>query len=358
MKKLIGIFIVTAFALTGCNNQQQQMETSDNNPVQADPKHEFVKLDEFLRKFDEPSQTFKEPTNKLIKVKGKQGTIIYINPSDLEAENGQPLGKDVEIELKELSNQQQLLRANAQTVSDGQLLVSGGACFINVTSAGQKVKLKEGKTYSVVFPKLSDDEMSLFYGQRDSTEKMNWKEADQKFVIEKSATDSSHTYETLIVMGKDTTRQTTNVNISEEERQKLLRDYKVSGRIYSPVELNQFGWINCDRFFKKGEIKTTLQFEITNKVEDVNYARVTLIFKDIKSIMQSGYYFYDGKIEGNTFENIPVGMKIKFLAVSYQHEKVFATLINEMQVKENHIEKISLQEMSEKEFDLLMKSIQ
>ena len=173
MNKLIRLFLIATFALAGCNNQDPKTEKADNNQQQVDPKQEFDKLNKSMQKFDESTQTFKEPANKLINVKGKQGTIIYINPADLETESGQPIGKEVTVELKELTNQQQLLRANAQTVSDGQLLVSGGAYFINVTSDGKKVKLKEGKTYSVQFSKLSTDEMSLYYGQRDSSDKTN-----------------------------------------------------------------------------------------------------------------------------------------------------------------------------------------
>lgn len=283
MKKLIGIFIVATLALTSCNNQQPKTETTEVKQVQADPKQEFAKLNEFLRKFDEPSQTLKAPTNKLLKVKGKQGTIIYVNPSDLETESGQPIGKDVEIELKELSNQQQLLRANAQTVSDGQLLVSGGAYFINVTSNGQKIKLKDGKTYSVEFAKLSDDEMTLYYGQRDSSGKMNWKQTDQKFIIPNPTMDSPKEYEAVIVTGQGRFSDTSRVamkNLSKEEYEKFKKETAISNKVYNPVAINQFGWINCDRLFKPDSPRTTIQFAISNKVEDVNYVSVSLIFKD------------------------------------------------------------------------------
>lgn len=364
MKKLIGIFIVATLALTSCNNQQPKTEAADIKQVQVDPKQEFAKLNEFLRKFDEPSQTFKAPTNKLIKVKGKQGTIIYINPSDLETESGQPIGKDVEIELKELSSQQQLLRANAQTVSDGQLLVSGGACFINVTSDGQKVKLKDGKTYSVALPKLSDDEMTLYYGQRDSSDKMNWKQADQKFEVTKPKGDSIKSYEAIIVSGlrrKDTSRVAMKDMSKEEVQQEIEkneRENKVSNKVYQPVAINQFGWINCDRLFQQDAPRTNIQFAIVNKAEEVNYVNVYLIFSDIKSLMQSSYYVEDNKIEKNDFDNIPVGTSVKFLAVCYQHEKIFAVLTDNTKVTSNQNEKLLLKEMSETEFDKLMKSVQ
>lgn len=375
MKRLIKFFFVATVVLTGCNTKEIKNETEilEQKLKPVDPKQEFAKLNEFLQKFEQPAQTFKSPTNRLIKAKGKQGIIISINPADLETENGQPVGKEVEITLKELSNRQQLLRANAQTVSDGQLLISGGACHISVTSDGQKVKLKEGKTYAVEFPKLSDDEMSLYYGQQDSSGKMNWKQAGKKF--ENPKTNADKKYEAIAVTGwrrKDTVKVEMK-NYAREKYEKIQqddaindigandrirRDSKINEKIYSPVALSQFGWINCDRLFKQDAPRTTIQFTISNKIEDVNYASVSLVFKEFKSLMQSSYYVYDNKMEGNTFDNVPVGMNVRILAVSYQHEKIFAVLTDARQVMENHNEKLSLSEMSETDFDKLMKSVE
>ncbi|MEO8085600.1 MAG: hypothetical protein ABI763_02200 [Bacteroidota bacterium] len=357
MKKLLVVIFAWSFALCSCNNEQR---TNDTEPglAQIVPKDEFAKLRTFMEKFDEPSQTFKAPSDQLIKVKGKQGTIIHLNPADLETEDGQPIGKEVVIELKELSNRQQLVRANAQTVSDGQLLVSGGACYIGVTSGGQKVKLKDGKDYSISFPKLSVGEMTLYYGQRDSIDKMNWIEAPQKFVIQKYGGDSLNTYEALVITGKDTLRKTTKVNISEKEYRELLEQSKLNEKVYCPVALKQFGWINCDRSYDKSKPITNIHFDVSNKVEEVNFMRVTLIFNAARSIMQSSYYTYDNKIEGNTFNNIPVGESVRFLAVSYQHEKIFATLTENISVKEDHQQQLTLKELSENEFDMLIKGVE
>ena len=129
--------------------------------------------------FEQPSQSFTVSSSKPAQVKGKKGTTVFINPSDLETVDGKSVGNNIQIELKELTNQQQLLRTNAQTVSNGQLLVSGGAYYINMTSDGQQLKLKDGKSLNVAFPKLSDTEMALFYGQRDSLGKINWQKANE-----------------------------------------------------------------------------------------------------------------------------------------------------------------------------------
>ncbi|CAN5443324.1 hypothetical protein BH11BAC1_BH11BAC1_12250 [soil metagenome] len=359
MKKLSIAIVALFFAFVGCNNQQDG-DTSETTPVQANPIEEFAKLNTFLKKFDEPSQTFKAPTDQQIKVNGRYGTIIHLNPADLETEDGQPIGKEVVIELKELTTRQQLLRANAQTVSEGQLLVSGGAYYINATSEGRQLRLKPGKEYSIEFPKLSEDEMSLYYGQRDSTGKMNWVEGNQKLGLFDSNANGLKEYSAVIITGQGRYADTATVpmkNMSKEENEKIQKQVRVSNMVYSPVSLNKFGWINCDRFFKPESKRTDVIFTFNNKIEDVNYANVYLIFEDIKSVMQTSCYFHNDTIEGNVFANIPVGMKVKILAVSYQHEKIFAMLSGEMSVQENHVEKITLKEMTEGEFDQLLKDI-
>lgn len=359
MKKLIGIFFVATLALVNCKNKQTESADSMQTPV--DPKLEFAKLNAFLRKFEEPSQAFRMPTDKLIKVTGKQGTIIHIDPADMEMENGTPVGKDVDIELRELSTKSHLLRSSAQTVADGQLLVSGGAYFINVTSNGEKVKLKEGEKYSVEFVKLADDEMTLYYGQRDSSDKMNWKQANMKLSTPGPISNSPVEYEAVVVTGQGRFSDTARVpmkNINRQEYEKLNKETAIKNKVYNPVDMNKFGWINCDRLFEPDASRTDIRFAITNKVEDVNYANVYLIFKDIKSVMQASYFIHEDTIEGNGFDNLPLGMTVRFLAVCYQNEKVLATLTDTMSIKENQNEKLTLQEMNEADFDKLMKSVE
>ena len=102
-------------------------------------------------------------------------------PNNLELENGKALGKNLKIELKELTNQMDLFKNNTQTVSNGKLLVSGGSYFIDITSDAEKVKLKKDKTMEVEFPKITNKNMELFYGERDSLNQMNWVATNTKF---------------------------------------------------------------------------------------------------------------------------------------------------------------------------------
>jgi hypothetical protein len=223
--------------------------------------------------------------------------------------------------------------------------------------------MSKGKTYSVEFPRLSNDEMNLYYGKRDSSGKMNWKKANQKFETKKKEKEKKEYY-AIAVNGYEN-RDTSRVlmkNKTQEEIEKEIetqkKEFEQSDKIYNPISLEKFGWINCDRLFNPKAKRTNVIFCILNKVEEVNYVNVYLIFKDIKSIMSSSYCSFENKIEKDDFDNIPIGMNIRFFAVSYQHGKIFAVLTKPISIKDNHNEKLSLKEMNENAFDKLLKQIE
>ena len=133
--------------------------------------------------------------------KNKLGTTIYINPNDLETLDGKPLTENIEIELKELTNQLELFGTNTQTVSNGKLLVSGGAYYLNMKSNGKQLKIKDGKNINIDFPKLTNEKMSLFYGQKDSLGIMNWESTKTKFTnIDKIKENKNSNSDSLSVL--------------------------------------------------------------------------------------------------------------------------------------------------------------
>ncbi len=159
MTKILTFFISACFLIFSCNDPKATKENAELSNY-SNNKADLAKLSEALKKYEEPSQIIRTSVDKPCVVTGRKGTKISINPNDLITESGKPFGQTIEVEIKELTNQGELLRTNAQTVSDGKLLVSGGAYFIGMTSNGEQLKLKEGKTLNVQFAKLSDKEIN------------------------------------------------------------------------------------------------------------------------------------------------------------------------------------------------------
>lgn len=357
-KYISGLLLILAFGLTNCNNGQ----TTAGNGSVPDAKAEFARLNNFLKQYEEPSQTFKIPADKPAKVTGRQGTIISVNPSDLVTENGQAMGKSIEVELKELTNQEQLLRANTQTMSDGRLLVSGGAYFINMTSDGQQLKLKEGKKLSVVFPKFTSKPMTLFYGQRDSLGQINWQQAEQKFENRPAPADNKRVTE-------DSAKSINEIDaifdyvdrgskrpLTKEEKKAMAEEREnaaLADKLYKAINLEQFGWINCDRFYDIPD-KTTLQYVFNDK-DSVASANIYLVFKDSNSLMHN-LYFSDGSKMPLEFQNVPVGVHTRLIVFSIRNGKVYAYK-SDLTIKANEKIQLNLKETNEKQIEKLFQAV-
>lgn len=356
MRITIGLLLLATIGLTSCGNQQT---TDVDISPKIDTKGAAKKINDLLAKYEEPSQVFQVSASKPTQVKEKQGTTISINPNDLTTESGEPLGQKIQIELKELTNQTQLLKSNAQTVSNGQLLVSGGAYYINMTSDGKQLKLKDGKTLSVEFPKLSDNEMSLFYGQRDSLGGMNWKESTETFKVKPRQAEQQQTATKTTTKKKsemeallyyiESDRSTTPM--TKEEKEKMERVTKVYEKVYSAVNISSLGWINCDRFLEI-QSKTDLLVNF-NPSDSISSANIYLVFKDINSVMQSYYFSYNGKTNNEGFKDIPVGYKVRLVAYTIKDEKVLS-YASDITVKNKQTLTLAMKETNDSELKKLL----
>lgn len=168
------LLIVVAATLISCNNKQDKK-------LQISPLDQLKQVDNLLSEIAEKPQKLTAPSDKKTTVNGSRGTIIHVDPNRLETVDGSPLGDNIQIELLELTDNSTMLLNNTQTTSNGQILETGGAYYINMTSNGKQLKMKKGQGIEVEFPKLTEDEMALFLGERDSLGQMNWIQASEKF---------------------------------------------------------------------------------------------------------------------------------------------------------------------------------
>ena len=355
MTKTLTLFILVCFLISSCNNPTTTKENTEQNNS-ANDIADIAKLNDALKKYEDPSQIIKVSADKPSVVTGRKGTKISINPNDLITESGNPLGKTIEVELKELTNQGQLLRTNAHTVSDGKLLVSGGAYFIGMTSNGEQLKLKDGKNLSVQFPKLSDKEMALFYGQRNDLGQINWQKATETFKTTQPPANTRPTADTIKTKRKSDIESildyvdgtdTTTTPEGREKYAKWQREVKIAQKLYDEVGISKLGWINCDRFLEV-ENKTELYVDFNSK-DSIKSANVYLVFKDINSVIQG--YFYSDK--SPQFDNLPIGYKTRLIAYTIKNEKVFA-YSNDLIVTKGQKLTLNLKEISEKDFKKLI----
>lgn len=326
MNRIISFLAIVTLSLTSCNQKPN-----------IDIKGEIGKLNDILKKYEEPSQFYLISPDSIFKVVGKKGTIIIINPSDMITETGQQISDSIEVELKELTDQNQMFRTNAQTVSNGKLLVSGGAYFINIKSNGQQVKLKSDRTLKVEFPKIVENEMTLFFGLRDSLGQLTWDSVAKTFEKKPKLVSVRCT-----ICGNKDCKYSRKVTPEEAE---------LADKLYAEIELSNLGWINCDRFLEI-ENKTDLIVNVPAS-EKINTANIYLIFKDINSVMQTYYIDENEKKNNNVFKNIPKGANVRLVAYTLKENKIFSYSSN-MVIKENETLTLAMKETSDIAFKALI----
>lgn len=333
--RLLAFSILLNTILLSCSNKDGEIT----------PYNQLKQVDEFLSMIKENPQNLSAPTNRESTVMGKQGTVIRVIPNNLETIDSSPLGDKIEIELLEMVENSSLILNNAQTISNGEILITGGAYYLNMTSGGKQLRMKTGKGIEVEFPKLTRNEMSLFLGERDSVGEINWIQAEEKFrrknlqrPVDPRKRIQKKTYNQidLILAYADSAKSEplTEEEIKEYERKN--RQYEVASQTYRAIELLDFGWINCDRFLNVPGPKVDVQLLIKN--DTLNGARIFAVFDDIKSLLTQHYW--KGGSDTIVFQKIPVGREMRIIALSAKNETPFIfetqiTVNNENQVEVN-----------------------
>lgn len=319
-------FALLIFSLASCTSTEPKIEDADNpnkNEQDAAP------LRALMNSIADKPQTFRISGKKPSTITGERGTKMSINPQFLILENGKEITGEIDVELIEIIDEYSFVLNNAQTVSNGKLLVSGGAYYINMSSSGTKVKIKSKGGVAVEFPKITDKEMSFFTGKRDSLNQMNWTMGKEQFTIKsnqkveetkyyKTESDELDAIMDYVEGDSTATAKTKRVEVSKEEYQKYLKeksDRDIAANTYKAIDLLDFGWINCDRFWDDNSPKYTIKLKVQ---DSINNAQFYLVFNDIKSIMS---FYHTKPYKEVKFENIPQGKKAKIIGFTVQNGK-------------------------------------
>ncbi len=100
----------------------------------------------------------------------------------METESGKPITTPVDIKIMEMANTIDMLAMHSPTVSNGQMLESGGSWYISATSNGENVKLKNGKSFELGSNIISQPGYSVFYGEKNADGAINWKPSNTSFI--------------------------------------------------------------------------------------------------------------------------------------------------------------------------------
>lgn len=270
--------------------------------------------------FRQKYQEYEISQNKDTVLVAKKGTKIFIKANCF---NLNPKAGPLKIKVKEFYNKDSFVASNiTASTFDNKILESRGMINITASQKGRPVTLVKGKSIDVLFKDREiGDSTQLFIGKRLNGElvwvqqKENSKSSDigfsgwSKTTIGGVVTKEVDWYETIDAgVRLQITKTKIGVRVSYDtislESRNELRSNLMS--------VSKLGWINCDRFYKNPAEKIEFVVVVPGDLD----ADVTVVFEDINSVMP--YTFREG--DNYVFKGIPVGMKIKVIAL-YKNEK-------------------------------------
>ncbi len=252
-------FISYSFSLLSCVNQQSK----EKKQYSDDP----------FKLFESCSQYFEITSNDTI-IHGNKGTIISIPENCFDSNK-----RIVKLELKEYYDITEMIIKGLNTLSNGQMLETGGMLYLNVTTlSGEPVIMKKNKQFLIEVPSKKDG-MKLFYGNIKENN-INWTLKD----------DTIYSYQ------MDTTS--------------LMMDDR-----YSYFKVTKLGWINIDKFIKF-ENKINLLVNLPLGEEKAAYC---LVFKNYNTIIPPLPNIHEKLV----FENIPLGEEVSVIGVGLRDTNLY-----------------------------------
>lgn len=238
----------------------------------------------------------------------ESGTCLSFEPYTLQTVSGQQKLNDVKIRVKEFVNYYDLFRENIHTTSDGQLLKTGGSCLIEAISDSQEVQVIPGKSFTLRFRGVNDPNMRTFYGSKTDSGRFNWVPDSVRTGLQKKTiyrdkgfytTRRVHWYDAILKLFRIPNRRNTIRDMEDDtiysdfrgNKSDLVRLYPSdsslnqmtnvdqSQAMYNQIVSSQFGYINCDAFYRDRN-KITMLVKADSELKEVR-----VFYKELSAVM-------------------------------------------------------------------------
>jgi hypothetical protein len=274
--------------------------------IYIERKAKIQTYNDFLTSIKPIKQVFNVPLKSEIILEGEKGTIIRIPEGAFNCsyENG---NDSVKIELQEYYSLLDFISDRLSTVSNGNLLTSGGMVNIEVFKEDNKISLKNGVDIELEFPKLSDKRYYTFYGERTENGGMNWVSDKRQVAISNKQEEYGATIgldgESLMVVGKeeaDERNRKIQFNplterfgiLTEAEKEKIEKYYQEQERIeqqkekyYNLLKASRLNYINCDEYIRDPS-STVIVYQVDIENTDIELTSAYLVFKNTNSVIE------------------------------------------------------------------------
>ncbi|GAB3823795.1 hypothetical protein [Hymenobacter jeollabukensis] len=238
----------------------------------------------FVRKYEAPAQSFTVnpapgATASFVTAKGARVTVPY--GAFVQADGVTPATGAVQLTVREILRKPDMVLSAMPTVSNGEILVSGGQYYLRATQNNARLRLKPSARLYIKAPNpvgQPDYAMRLFFGSPMANGSVNWTPQPQ------------------------------------QNPSTISVDSLGQGNFYNlTLNNDSLGWINCDRFANINP-KTTVTATIAVPAAEVEPGNTMVfwVFNSINSVARG--YVTTGQNTVTT-PNMPVGLSVTAVVI-------------------------------------------
>ncbi|MFT4599239.1 MAG: hypothetical protein ACJAR8_001375 [Bacteroidia bacterium] len=246
---------------------------------------------------------------------GKEGTEIHISPTALTSR------KLVSIKLKEFYSLADLMINDLSTVSDGEMIQTGGSIYLEAREhkTEKKVTINPNLGLDIAFTGGRDDPKMEVFIKDPHSAKMNWIRPSKTVVTMTKSWSMTETIldpETNEVISSKTynSKKEWEDHLNKKAEEKKTADIVIAKKKanYEKLKVYDMGYINCDRFPDEPKI----QFMVA--ADDSIVAEYFVVFDNVRGVLK-------GETRGNSvdFGTIPSDKAARLIAVSFQGDKTY-----------------------------------
>ena len=293
IKLLFGTALIVSLVLVACKKEDPEVIVLPpiDNPTPTSSIGAF-----FDNNLESEKQTFTiNPTTDYM-VTGVNGTTLFFSVNTFEDMNGNTVSGPVEIEMIETQNNKDMLLWNRPTTTtSGELLVSGGIVYVNVTQGGNQLSINDNAPIQASVPSDNYIAMDYFTGSEDNDGRFGWELDDTDTVTTNTA-------------------DTTNWNPNG------------GGLFTFDFTIDSIGWINCDYFYGTDPL-TGVQVELPDSFNGSNSA-VFIYYSNLNSVASLYDSDEDGVFDLGWSYATPIGQNISFVVISEINGSFYYAIVN------------------------------
>jgi hypothetical protein len=246
---------------------------------------------------------------------GKEGTEIHIPPTALTSR------KLVSIKLKEFYSLADLMINDLSTVSNGEMIQTGGSIYLDAREhkTEKKVTINPNLGLDIAFTDGRDDPKMEVFIKDPRSARMNWIRPSKTVVTMTKSWSMTETIldpETNEVISSKTynSKKEWEDHLNKKAEEKKTADIIIAKKKanYEKLKVYDMGYINCDKFPDEPKI----QFMVA--ADDSIVAEYFVVFNNVRGVLK-------GETRGNSvdFGAIPSDKAARLIAVSFQGDKTY-----------------------------------